>query len=190
MQHPQQGYGQPVQPKKGMSGCLIAVLVLAALVVVGVIVVAIGAWQVMSSPEGKKIARVIGEGSKMAEEARTAPGTKELRKAGCQEAMVFDPTRMGDLIREIDEAGAPPKGDPGKEPRLIVCQVAPLGTPPTCDALAGTYVSAAKPTTPFHITVQKQGGSQPKCSQAYTATGARAATPSGGADSDEPDDKP
>lgn len=187
MQHPQQGYGQPVQPKKGMSGCLIAVLVLAGLVVVGVIVVAIGAWQVMSSPEGKKIARVIGEGSKMAEEARTAPGTKELRKAGCQEAMVFDPTRMGDLIRELSDGG-PPKGDPGKEPRLIVCQVAPLGTPPTCDKLASTYVSAAQPTTPFQITVQKQGGSKPKCAQAYTSTGARTATPSGGAEADEPDD--
>ena len=184
MQHPQ-GHGQPVQPKKGMSGCLIAVMVLAALVVVGVILVAIGAWRVMSSPEGKKIARVIGEGSKMAEEARTAPGTKELRKAGCQEAMVFDPARMGDLIREIADAG-PPKGDPSKEPRMIVCQVGPLGTPPTCDRLAATYVGAAQPTTPFHVTVQTQGGSKPKCAQAYTATGARAPTPSAGDEPDEP----
>lgn len=184
MQHPQ-GYGQPVRPKKGMSGCLIAVLVLAALVVVGVIAIAIGAWQVMSSPEGKKIARVIGEGAKMAEEARTAPGTKELRKAGCQEAMVFDPARMGDLIREFSDGG-PPKGDPGKEPRMIVCQVAALGTAPTCDKLATTYVGAAQPTTPFHVTVQTQGGSKPKCAQAYTATGARAATPHGGDEADEP----
>lgn len=171
-------------PKKGMSGCLIAVMVLAGLVVVGVIVVAIGAWQVMSSPEGKKIARVIGEGSKMAEEARTAPGTKELRAAGCREAMVFDPARMGDLMREFTDGG-PPKGDPTKEPRLVVCQVGALGSAPTCDKLAATYVSAAQPTTPFHITVQVQGGSKPKCAQVYTQAGARTSTAHGPEQADE-----
>lgn len=169
----QQGF-QPPPPKKGMSGCLIAVLVVAGLVVVSVVVAGIGIWRVMESPEGQKIAKVIGEGSKIAEEARTAPGTAELRKAGCQEAMVLDPERMADLMRELGDAGAAKKDVEGA-PRSIVCQVAALGKAPTCDSLAAVYVGAAHPGVPFHITVQSQGGSKPSCVARYSPEGTRLA---------------
>ncbi len=176
----QQGsYGQPgpqhPPPKKGLSGCLIALLVVAGLVVVGVLIAGIGVWKAVSSPEGQKIVKVIGEGAKLGEEARTAPGAQELRRAGCQEAMVLDPARMADLIRELGDGGPPT--DVTTQPRMIVCQVGVLASAPSCDALAATYVAAAHPSTPFHVTVQTQGGQHPKCAQGYTADGKRRQTP-------------
>ena len=169
-------YGQPPQappppPKKGLSGCLIAVLIFAGLVFVGLLFIGYGAYKVYSSPEGQKLAKVVGESAKLAEEARKAPGTAELRKAGCQEAMVMDPARMAELMADFDDGGAKAMGKLDQQ-KLVICQVGALVSPkPACDTLARTYVDATHPTEAFHVTVQVQGGHQPVCEKVYEADG-------------------
>jgi hypothetical protein len=166
-----QPHPQPPAPKKGLSGCLIAILVFVGLVFVGLIFVGYGAYKVYSSPEGQKLAKVVGEGAKLAEEARKAPGTTELRKAGCQEAMVMDPARMAELMAEFDDGGAKEMGKLENQ-KLVICQVGALvSTKPACDTLARTYVDATHPTEPFHVTVQVQGGHQPVCEKVYEPDG-------------------
>ena len=170
-----QGYGpqggmQGPPPKKGMSGCIIALLVLAGVVVIGVALVAFGAWRVYSSPEGQKLAKVVGDSAKLAEEARSAPGTAELRKSGCQEAMVMDTARMEALVRDFADASAP-KRAPGSPDKLVVCQVGSLGKTPACDSVARTFVGAAPPSSPFRVQVQVQGKSKATCEGNYAKDG-------------------
>ncbi len=176
-----QGYGpqggmQGAPPKKGMSGCIVALLVLAGVVVIGVVIVGYGAWRVYSSPEGQKLAKVVGESAKLAEEARTAPGTAELRKSGCQEAMVMDIARMEALGRDLADA-APAKRAPGSSDKLVVCQVGSLGKPPTCDAVARTFVGAAPPSSAFRVQVQVQGKSKATCEGTYAKDGTELEAP-------------
>lgn len=167
-------YGQPpraLPPKKGLSGCLIAVLIFAGLALVGLLVIGYGAYKVYSSPEGQKLAKVVGESAKLADEARNAPGTTELRKAGCQEAMVMDPARMAEIMGAFDDAGAKNLDKLGGE-KVVICQVGALvSTKPACDALARTYVEATHPTEGFNVSVQVQGGHQPVCQKEYDAAG-------------------
>jgi hypothetical protein len=157
--------------KKGMSGCMIAVLVVGGVGLVLVLLTVVGLVKALSSPEGQKIARFVGDSAKMMQEAQKAPGTKELRAKGCMQAMVFDMERMADLVKDLSpDAGGPP---PGSEKVIITCNVGMMGTAPACDDLAKTYVEAV-PTSSgsFRVTVQKQGGTHPECTALYDEKGA------------------
>lgn len=157
-------------PKKKMSGCLIAIIVVGGLTVLVVVLAAVGALKVLSSSEGQKIVRFVGDSAKMMEEAQRAPGTQELRAKGCMQAMVVDMDRMASLVKDL----SPDAGDlpPGGERELVSCTVDMFGTAPECDALATAYVAAASPKRPFRVTVQKQGGQRAECTKVYTAEGA------------------
>lgn len=157
--YPQQGYpqqpGSPQQPppKKGMSGCVIALLIVGGLGALFALIIGIFAWRAT-----KTLTAAATEGL-------NAPGTAELRAAGCDAAVVMDMAKISSLF----EAGV---GN-ASESVIVSCSVSPGKTGPKCDDLAKTYTKAVgSPRGNFVVIVQPQGGGNPTCKRAYGPTGA------------------
>jgi hypothetical protein len=160
-------HGQAPPPKKGMSGCLIAVLVLAGVVLIGVVLAGVGVWRVMQNPDAQKMVKAVGDTAKLAEEARKAPGTGELRKAGCRDALVLDPKKVAEIMKAFEDAGASRPGGL----LSVMCEVGSKSSAPECDALAKVYVAAGHPTTDFRLTIQVQGTKASVCEEEYASDG-------------------
>jgi hypothetical protein len=156
-------------PKKSSNGCVIAVVVVGALAVLGGLVIAGITYYVASSDEGKKIVSAVVDGAQMIQEAQSAPGTAELRKLGCSEAMVMDMERLANIVDQFDDGGLPT----GQVSVMVTCQVGVFGGKgPSCDEVAATYLTAAPaPSKPFAVTVAQQPGSQFACSHLYAPDG-------------------
>ncbi len=150
--YPQQGYPQQPPPKKGMSGCLLAALIVGGVGLVIAIVVGIFVW---------KAANVIGEAAK---EGLNAPGAPELRAAGCEAVVIMDMSKLSSLF-DAGSTSAP-------ENVIVSCSVAGGKTAPTCDALAKTYVKAVGAANGnVLIQVTPQGSGVPTCKKVYSSTG-------------------
>jgi hypothetical protein len=173
MTQPAQGEAPP-RKKKGMSGCLIALMVFGGVAFVGILLFAIGMWRALSTPEGQKIVKLVGNTAKLMEEAQNAPGAKEVaRRGGCQQALVVDVQRMAELIDGfVADAGMQQGTAQMREKTMITCQVGFARTPPSCETLAETYVNAAHPTDAFRVIVQKQGDTKRVCEMSFDAKGA------------------
>lgn len=171
----QPGVGPPPQQKSN-KGCYIALGVVGVLLlIIAGTVIGVVYWvgqKVASSPEFedlRKVAKVMKEGMAIIVEAQNAKGTKELRGAGCQQAMVLDLGRL-EKLAEIFDAGAPP-ADPNMPKKIAICQLQSGSEGPSCDEAAKVYVEAASPSGNFALVVQKAGQDQPKCSQLYDSGG-------------------
>ncbi len=157
--YPPQGYGgyppgQPPPKKKGMSGCLIAALIvggLGLLLVIAIVVIAIVV--------GRKVVGLASEGL-------NAPGAAEIRAAGCDMAMVTDLSKVTSVFG-ID-AGPNAAHTPMT---IVVCQVAASKTAPSCKDIATTYVKAVPPHAEFTVRVQTQGKAKEDCQEMYDAKG-------------------
>jgi hypothetical protein len=157
-QPPQQNYPQqpgfPQQPpkKKGMSGCVLALLIVGGLGTVIALVIGIFVW---------KAAKTI---TAAAEEGLNAPGAAELRAAGCDAAVVMDMAKISPLF----EAGA----GATSESLIVSCSVAAGKPAPKCDDLAKTYVKAVGGAHGnFIVVAQPQGGGSPVCKKVYDPAG-------------------
>jgi hypothetical protein len=136
-----------------MNGCLLAALIVGGITVVVAAIAGIFIY---------KAARAITE---VAQEGLNAPGSAELRAAGCDAAVVMDLSKISSLF----DAGGAPGGAPGV---VVSCAVSPGKKAPTCDDLAKTYVKAAgAPRSDFIVQVQPQGGSKPDCKKVYSPKG-------------------
>jgi hypothetical protein len=161
---PPPGYGAPFRaappPKKGMSGCLLALLIGTA---AGVLVIGVTAWFIY-----REIGGVLGGMKDLAGimlEAQSAPGASELRDAGCDTALVIDTRRLQQALEKVDSEIAKKEG---RKPQafdladesgaFIQCQVQ-SGKPPTCEELAKVYVKATKPKERFMVSAGTQSGS-------------------------------
>ena len=120
-------------------------------------------------------------------EASQAPGTAELREAGCSDALVSemskaidifmaflpDETQKSELLQEMDSAG-------GLDTQLLVmCSLSPLeSNEPDCGKLARTYADAVA-TAPdrFLLIVLRQGDDAPSCRGIYSTDGSLLETP-------------
>jgi hypothetical protein len=157
--YPPQGYGYPPGPpqppqKKGMSGCLIA-----ALVVGGLGLLAIIAFVVVVAIIAKK---AVG----LAQEGMNAPGSAEIRALGCDVGMVTDVSKVGAMF------GLDAGSGPGAAQAIVVCQMtSPQKAAPTCKEVAQTYVKAATPPGKFTVQVRANGRSQPYCQEIYNEKG-------------------
>ena len=163
--------GQPLAPppakKKSGSGCLIALAIVGGLAVLVMAVVGFGVWRFASSKEGKAIIGAVGEGAKIIAEAQSAPGAAEVRKLGCDQALVLDIERMAKLFEHFD-ASAPH----GSYSTMVICQVGVLHSDaPSCDQVASTYRAAVPAARPFAATVTRSGGHGEICSSLYDAKG-------------------
>lgn len=159
---------QQAPQKKGCSGCLLVLAILAGFAIAGALVIGVFAYRFATTEEGKALVSTVGEGVKIMSEAQNAPGAKEIRDVGCTQALVVDVERMGKLM----DAGGDAVGEFSK---VITCQVGLLGTAPTCDQLAKTYVHAAgKPPRGFMVTVTHQRHPQkPTCMKLYSPSGTK-----------------
>lgn len=168
-QPPMQPPMQPPRPapkKKSGNGCLIALAIVGGLAAVTVALIGFGLWRFANTKEGKLVFGAIGDAARLAAEAQNAPGAKEVRELGCEQAMAFDMDQMNKLMERFD-ASAPAEGT-----KLVVCQVGVFNkTPPTCDRVAHTYLAAAgPPARELLVTVNHTGGAR-SCSTMYDPTG-------------------
>ncbi len=163
----------PMAPpaKKGMSGCLVALLVVGGVALVFAIAVGVGVYLFATSSTGKTAFKVINEGSKLAEKGINAPGMTELRALGCDQAITLDTNDVGALVGDLFDGGF----DSGMPAQLMIaCQVRDPAKAPKCDDVAAEYLRAVK--TPIHeyvVSVQRQGDSTTICESTYDTSGAR-----------------
>lgn len=165
---------QPIQPgpapkkKKSSNGCLIALAIVGGLVVAFVAVAGFGIYRFANTKEGKMVFGAIGDATRLAAEAQNAPGAKEVRALGCDQAMAFDMEKMGKLMDRFD-ASAPPSGTV-----MVVCQMNVFGgKEPSCNDVAHTYLAAAgPPARELLVAVRRQGGHN-ACSGVYDPKGTK-----------------
>jgi hypothetical protein len=160
---------EPIGPaaRKPRSGCLIALYAAFGVGALLLLVGAIATWIFLRSEQGQKVLEVAKESVAFAEEAMQAPGTEELRAAGCAQAMVMSSARMlelmGELVPELREGGA----DAGSlaDATVVLCQLGMLeGKGPDCAEVARLY-AASVPDAPERVAVivQGQGRSKAEC---------------------------
>lgn len=174
---PEQPSGLPPPRKKSGNGCLIALLLVGSLLLAVVAVMAVGAYLVVTSKEGKQFlgilgqgARAVGETAKVLEDAARAPGASEVRALGCDKALAVD---MAQLLRAFDQFDAGlASGKPPDVRVFVMCQARPLGTPPDCDPVARAYLSGAgKPPGDFAVMVSVEGSKHDRCTARYAPDG-------------------
>lgn len=169
-------YGQPYPPqapKKGMSGCMLALLIGGACFLVSGIAIGIFIWSQFGGMLGglKDVAAVMLD-------AQSAKGADELREAGCDQAFVIDTKKLEDAVAKVEKEVARKEGRPVKRTELtkdgghlVQCQVQ-NGTPPTCEELAKVFVKAAAPKDKFMLTVSPNSGGRGGCTLIFRKDGA------------------
>jgi hypothetical protein len=168
----------PQQKKKGSSGCLIALGVVGGIFLLLALVGGILIWRVLKTDEAQAIIGAVGDATKAVQKGLNAPGTEQLRQAGCQEAMVMDVGDFMDIAKRfVKDGGADGvKIDNEKLHTLMVtCSVGYGEKVLSCDALAVTYVKAVggRAEKNFAMLVQRQGGQKPLCQGEYDPQGRR-----------------
>jgi hypothetical protein len=166
---------QPPPQKKGMSGCMIAFIIVSVIGVVTGIVVGIAIYLVVTSSAGKTAIKLVGEGTQLAQKGLNAPGTTELRSLGCEQAMVLDMKDVGSMMNDVFDAGVAAGGDAGSLDGLMVtCTLSMRAAPVACNDVARTYVTAVGGTASaqFTVTVKRQGDSRALCESTYDVSGA------------------
>ena len=189
------------EPRK-RSGCRI---VLYALFGIGLFVVVAGsitAYFFFQSEQGKQLLQVARDGAQWLATASKAPGTAELRDAGCEAAMVSDAAAALDVFmtlvpeeqkrQEIRQSVEQRAGSTHlDELTLVICTLPRFSTRHlACEDLARTYGQAVS-TAPesFFVLVIQQGADAPACQGTYTRDGtAVTGAGSGGTADDTGDD--
>lgn len=96
----------PAAPKKKSgSGCVIALAIVGGLGLLAVVGIGVGVYAFSQSKEGKAIFGTIGDMTEIMSEAQNAPGTKEVRALGCDQAMALDFEKMERVISQRFDAG-------------------------------------------------------------------------------------
>lgn len=173
-------YGNPYPPgppkKKGMSGCLLAVLIFSACAVLGIGAIGFIIWREAGAMLGsmKDLAALMLE-------AQSAEGAAEVRDLGCTQALVIDTEKLEGILVDLEAEIAKKENRKPKPPdlakdgsHLVQCQVQ-SGTGPTCDEVAKTFAKAARPKNKFLVNVQSggSGSSGTSCSMSYEKDGTR-----------------
>jgi hypothetical protein len=155
----------PTKPKR--SGCVTALIVVGALVVLAFIATVVVIAVFLHSNEGKKVAGAIGEGIRISKEAQNAPGAREIVKAGCAQGMVVDMEKSWAFAQVFlgDGSAEQPKFD---FKTIVVCQVDVFRTPPTCEDVKRAYLGAVpEPPGPFAVEVKSMTDTRAKCMSLY-----------------------
>jgi hypothetical protein len=101
----------------------------------------------------------------VADEGMRAPGTAELRKLGCEHALVVDMSRLlgnGGHVR------------PGEPRYMVTCDLPASADAPPCDRVAAVYLAAigGMADDPIGVRVLRDGAPAPVCSHLYAPSGA------------------
>jgi hypothetical protein len=94
-----------------------------------------------------------------------AAGTAELRRLGCEHALVVD---MAKLL------GDPALVRPGEPRYMVTCDVPAAAEPPTCERAASVYFQASGVMADGNVGIRvlRAGASAPACSHLYAPSGA------------------
>jgi hypothetical protein len=135
-----------------------------AIVVVAVVLVVV-LVRVFTGDAKAPTARVASEGAEVAKEGMRAAGTDELRKLGCDQALVVDMQRL------LGDAGRFRDGEPRT---MVTCDVTQAASAPTCERVAGAYFTAIGGTAEAAVAVRVllEGTIKPTCSRLYAPSGA------------------
>jgi hypothetical protein len=164
--HPQ----PPRPPPKKSNGCLIAAGVVGGILLVGALIVGIAIYMVATSEGGKKAISLVGDGIEVTKEAMNAPGTPELRAAGCQQAMVMDLEKFAAIAAKYDDAAAAKKPVTTKY-RLQVSCTPKMGKTISCEDVATTYRAAVGTPSGKFLAMVQRSGSRRECSKLYDVDG-------------------
>jgi hypothetical protein len=148
------------------QGGLVSIAAGGAVCVLTVVVGAFFVLRVRSSDAPPPPARASGNANAaVGEEGRRAPGTAELRKLGCEQALVVDMARL------LGDASRIREGEPGI---MVTCDFPAAGDAPTCDRAAAAYFGAIGGTADQAVGVRvlRAGGATPVCSRLYAPNGA------------------
>lgn len=154
-------------PKR--SGCVIALMVIGALLALVCIGSGIAMFVAARSDTGKKIFAAVGQGVALAEKGVNAPGAEELRQAGCPQALVMDMKEAMKLAELFIDGGLKDTDDMNY--LMAACTGKYGDTLPTCEALAPVYAKAVPSEREFVIEVKINGKQKPECRQRYAGDG-------------------
>ena len=154
-------------PKR--SGCVIALMVIGALLALVCIGSGIAMFVAARSDTGKKIFAAVGQGVALAEKGVNAPGAEELRQAGCPQSLVMDMKEAMKLAELFVDGGFKDDGD--LDYVMAACTGKYGDTLPTCEALAPVYAQAVPSERDFVIEVKISGKQKPECRQRYAGDG-------------------
>jgi hypothetical protein len=155
----------PEPEKKGLSGCMIAVIVGVGLLAAAVAAVA---WFISRTPEGKQTVEFARASAQMMMRAAQAPGASELKKTLCkQAALVLDV----DEFHRIQKMLQAPQGA-SRAHLQVNCDPGSGNPIPSCGDVARTWLAAVGHTDGDFEVAVKQGG-KAHCAELYSATGER-----------------
>lgn len=141
----------------------------------------VGVYLFLRTPQGQKILTLAREGTAILAEAAMAPGTSELRDAGCETALAVPAGKLADLVRQLEPtAGGDALGqgflsagalDLGTT--VVFCSQREPGTP-DCSAAAKIYASAvAEAPERFAILMAPRPNALAGCSGIFAPDGTR-----------------
>jgi len=164
-------YGAPAKPpKKGMSGCLLAFLIVGGLFLVSAI--GGGVWFYVSF---KDFVDATGDMMGVVVEARNAPGAKEVRDLGCKEAVAIDMAKLSKVAQRFEDAIAKREGREPKQLALdesaeyfVQCNQ-PTGKV-TCEEVAKAFIEAVEPDGRIVASVSGRSGSK-ECTESFDKNG-------------------
>jgi hypothetical protein len=152
------------------KGCAIAAVVVGLVVAVCGGAVTLISWSIWQNPNVQRGVEIAGAAMDLTREAMTAPGTAELRRAGCAQAMVYSPELIERFIGVIRPDAGVRRGEVPDYP-LVVCQVRGQSTL-SCETVARTYAEAVTPApTELGVTIQGQRGRNARCQGVYGPDG-------------------
>ena len=173
-----------LQSKKKRSGCVVALYVLFGIGLFTILLGGAATYLFLQSDQGKEIVQAVKQGTEWIAEAATAPGTEELRAAGCQAALVSTASSAlevitafvpdGGLREEIRNELLADAGDMDlDEVLLVACTNGRFdGKPPSCPKVARVYSEAVDFAPPaFYVIVLQEGASEPVCQGIHAPDG-------------------
>ena len=161
---------QPPVAAPKRSGCVTALIVVGVFLGLVCLISGIAVFVAARSDTGKKIFSAMDQGVKLAQQGINAPGTAELRAAGCPEALVMDMKEAMAIAGTFIDGGL---GDDSELDYLSVTCSAAAGSAvelPSCEALAAVYAKAV-PSERSFVVEAKRGGNKALCSQQYSGDG-------------------
>lgn len=157
------------EPKK-KRGCMIAAIVFGALMIPCVGGAVFLTYSISQNEDVQKVGKFFGKTIELTQKAQTAPGTAELRREGCQQAMVMSSTDFKEMIEIIEK-------NPEKVNQidfdLVQCAL-PLASKKdiTCDRVAEIYIGATSTSSPrFMAQVTAPGEHKARCAALYNDKG-------------------
>jgi len=163
---------------KRRSGCMIALYSLFALGLFILVFGGLAGYVALKSPEGRKAVEAVKQSIGWIVEAQRAPGTAELREAGCETAFVTSLGAATEAFKDFMPEQARKELEDGEAARrldqvMLICAVGRLtASPPECSELARIYATSIEfPPESYLVRVQRQGRNDAICQGLYDSEG-------------------